>query len=180
MAEFFTNLFNSIFTPGPTPTLIVATNASFAALQVLLLGLVVATYNVHFVILSILSGSLWWAINWFVRELEASRGAAGQQGQQQRDGAGGTYQSGNTRGETGSAVGGRRSKRFESPDESGTETEEVVTAPAVALGGAGLADSMRLRVQPEEERLRKRGSFGDVSGTDSEWDKVSENEGLDG
>jgi hypothetical protein len=73
MSAFLTDLFQSIFTPGPTYTLIVATNVSFACLQVVLLLLLIATYNIHFVVLSLLSAALWWAINWFVAELEAAQ-----------------------------------------------------------------------------------------------------------
>lgn len=73
MASFFENLWESIFTPGPTPTLLVATNASFAALQVLLFAMLLATYSIHFVILSILCGGLWWAINWFAAEIRAAQ-----------------------------------------------------------------------------------------------------------
>ncbi|KAK2754983.1 ER membrane protein [Colletotrichum kahawae] len=69
MADFVVNLWASIFTPGPTPTLLVATNATFAALQVLLLVLLVSTYSIHFAILSFISGGLWYSINWFAREV---------------------------------------------------------------------------------------------------------------
>lgn len=70
MASFFQGLWESIFTPGPTPTLLVATNVTFAALQVVLAGLLFATYSVHFMVLSVLCGGLWMAINWFARELK--------------------------------------------------------------------------------------------------------------
>ena len=70
MADFMTNLFNSIFTPGPTPTLLVATNVSFAALQLILFLLLVSTYSIHFLVLSFLSAGLWGSINWFVAELK--------------------------------------------------------------------------------------------------------------
>jgi hypothetical protein len=73
MAAFFESLWNSIFTPGPTPTLLLATNASFAALQILLLALLIATYSIHFIILSGLTAGLWWAINWFAGELRAAQ-----------------------------------------------------------------------------------------------------------
>ncbi|OAL46090.1 Pkr1-domain-containing protein [Pyrenochaeta sp. DS3sAY3a] len=73
MASFFENLWLSIFTPGPTPTLIVATNASFAALQLLLFVMLLATYSIHFVILSVLCGGLWWSINWFATEIRAAQ-----------------------------------------------------------------------------------------------------------
>ena len=59
--------------PGPTPALLVATNAAFTALQVLLLVLALATYSVHFIILSCLSAGLWWSINWFSRELQMAQ-----------------------------------------------------------------------------------------------------------
>ncbi|SZE99595.1 unnamed protein product [Blumeria hordei] len=71
MSSFLTNLVQSIFIPGPTPTLLVATNATFACLQVLLFVLLISTYSYHFLILSILSASLWSSINWFVNELKA-------------------------------------------------------------------------------------------------------------
>ncbi|TLS28902.1 hypothetical protein PpBr36_00367 [Pyricularia pennisetigena] len=73
MAEFIKDLWESIFTPGPTPSLLIATNVSFAALQVVLFALLVATYSVHFVVLSGLCGGLWWAINWFAREVKEAQ-----------------------------------------------------------------------------------------------------------
>jgi len=73
MASFFAQLWESIFTPGPTPTLLVATNASFAALQVLFFAMLLGTRSVHFVILSLLCGGLWWAINWFAVEIRAAQ-----------------------------------------------------------------------------------------------------------
>lgn len=73
MADFLTNLWGSVFTPGATPTLLVATNATFAALQALLLALLIATYSIHFAILSVLCGGLWYSINWFATELRAAQ-----------------------------------------------------------------------------------------------------------
>ncbi|KAL6707430.1 SMK killer toxin resistance protein [Coniothyrium glycines] len=73
MASFFEQLWESIFTPGPTPTLLVATNASFAALQLLLFVMLLATYSIHFIILSLLCGGLWWSINWFAAEIRAAQ-----------------------------------------------------------------------------------------------------------
>lgn len=35
--------------------------------------MLVATYSIHFVILSILCGGLWWSINWFAIELRAAQ-----------------------------------------------------------------------------------------------------------
>ncbi|KNG52614.1 hypothetical protein TW65_00034 [Stemphylium lycopersici] len=73
MASFFEQLWESIFTPGPTPTLLVATNASFAALQLLLFVMLLATKSIHFIILSLLCGGLWWSINWFAVEIRAAQ-----------------------------------------------------------------------------------------------------------
>lgn len=73
MADFLTNLWSSVFTPGATPTLLVATNVTFAALQALLLSLLIATYSIHFAILSVLCGGLWYSINWFAAELRAAQ-----------------------------------------------------------------------------------------------------------
>ncbi|KAK5173008.1 SMK killer toxin resistance protein [Saxophila tyrrhenica] len=64
---------NSILTPGPTPPLLLATNITFAALQLLLFVLLIATYSYHFAILSVLCGGLWWSINWFATELRAAQ-----------------------------------------------------------------------------------------------------------
>ncbi|RYC58525.1 hypothetical protein CHU98_g7701, partial [Xylaria longipes] len=73
MAGFVEQLWDSIFTPGPTPSLLIATNVTFAALQLVLFILLIATYSVHLVVLSLLSGGLWWAINWFATELNAAK-----------------------------------------------------------------------------------------------------------
>lgn len=69
MAAFFEDLWTSVFTPGPTSTLLIATNVTFAGLQTILLALLIATYSVHFVVLSVLSAGLWLAINWFAKEV---------------------------------------------------------------------------------------------------------------
>jgi len=80
MAAFLEDLWTSIFTPGPTSTLLLATNVSFAALQSILLALLFATYSIHFVVLSILSAALWAGINWFAKEVMIA------QAQQQAEG----------------------------------------------------------------------------------------------
>lgn len=73
MSSFFVELWESIFVPGPTPTILRATNVTFAALQITLFALLVGTYSIHFVILSVLSAGLWWSINWFATELAAAK-----------------------------------------------------------------------------------------------------------
>lgn len=73
--NFLVALWSSVFTPGPTPPLLLATNVTFGALQFVLLALLIATYSVHFFALSLISAALWWSINWFARELQASEAA---------------------------------------------------------------------------------------------------------
>jgi STAM-binding protein len=75
MATFLEDLWGSIFTPGPTPTLVVATNATFAVLQAVLAILLLLTHSIHLGVLSVLCGGLWWGINWFVAELQKAEKA---------------------------------------------------------------------------------------------------------
>lgn len=160
MATFLTNLLGSIFTPGPTPTLIVATNVSFAALQLCLFVLLVLTYSIHFVILSFLSAGLWWAINWFVTELQAANQKE-QEAKHLRD--------------------MRKERDDNYVEDSGTETEAAETMgddvePMSRVEG-GLRPERGLRPESAEVALRRRISSGEASGdlsTDSEWDKVED------
>ncbi|KAJ9662173.1 SMK killer toxin resistance protein [Neophaeococcomyces mojaviensis] len=154
MATFFEELWNSIFTPGTTPTLLVATNVSFAALQFLLLVLLFATYSIHFLILSILSAGLWYAINWFARELQIENAkAAGKE---------------------------QKAKRDKSPEPgSDTETETAAQAPPCkpVVGSEVTGALLQPDLAKPGDDLRRRRSLGDSSGyvsTDSEWEKVSE------
>ncbi|KIH89619.1 small nuclear ribonucleoprotein [Sporothrix brasiliensis 5110] len=84
MSKFVEELWESIFTPGPTPTLLIATNVTFAVLQVVLFALLIATYSIHFIILSVLSAGLWWAINWFAHELQVARALQDEEEEKQK------------------------------------------------------------------------------------------------
>jgi hypothetical protein len=171
MASFLEELWNSIFTPGPTPTLLVATNAAFAALQLLLLVLLIATYSLHFLVLSVLCGGLWYSINWFATEI-----AKEQQVQKAKE---------------------KKEKSPEPDNASDTETEsaspEVAAEPVTAATTSSSLgqntrherpkDSPSTHLEPKlaesSEALRRRRSLGESSGyvsTDSEWEKVSEGE----
>jgi cytoskeletal protein RodZ len=170
MGSFVEDLWSSVFTPGPTPSLLIATNVTFAALQVLLLALLLATYSIHFVVLSILSAALWWSINWFAQELrQVQAQEAPTETQELRGGS--TKPSG----------------ALDSTD-SDTETEVVkekskaTAATGVATGAAPTTASASATLQPPAEpQARKRLSVsGDSSGyhsTDSEWEKVDDNNG---
>ncbi|OTA96904.1 hypothetical protein M434DRAFT_346272 [Hypoxylon sp. CO27-5] len=155
MAGFVQELWESIFTPGTTPTLLVATNVTFASLQLVLLLLLVATYSVHFIILSFLCGGLWWAINWFAAELKVA------QAKEAREKA--------------------RAQRaaVQSSDDSETEVE---TTPAPITKGKPTSGSKEVEVTEQTGDLKFRAEPTSSSGTKSsastedEWEKVSENE----
>ncbi|PGH28892.1 anaphase-promoting complex subunit 2 [[Emmonsia] crescens] len=175
MTSFMEDLWSSIFTPGATPTLLLATNVTFAALQLLLFALLLATYSVHFVVLSSLCGCLWWAINWFVKELEISR--------EQSEPANTSRSQPTRKGTTGRPPGAIDT-------ESETETESLAggesNLPAAAISSGSMGPppirgpgTSRAPPPNEAEDLRKRRSAPDSSGyvsTDSEWEKVDEKE----
>jgi hypothetical protein len=147
MSQFLTELFTSIFTPGPTPSLIVATNASFACLQVVLLILLITTYSIHFLVLSFLSAGLWWAINWFVAELTAAQAA-----EEAKKSAG-----------IGDLPPG---------DDSDTEAETVIETTSVSGSKEVEVVDKHGELKP---RGSPYGSKSEIS-TEDEWEKVSENE----
>lgn len=164
--SFVEDLWSSVFTPGPTQTLLVATNATFAALQLVLFLLLIATYSIHFVVLSILSGALWWAINWFAKEVREVQ--ARQEEEQREQDAIDKDKSGTISLNTSAEV-----------NDSDTETElgEVsrtrrrrVNQSETTTPASGNAD------KPGDDDFGKRkGVEGELSGyasTDSEWEKV--------
>jgi hypothetical protein len=147
MAAFITDLFQSIFTPGPTYTLLVATNVAFACLQTTLLALLIATYSVHFLILSFLSAGLWWAINWFVAELRIAEAAEAEKK--------------------------RRLEDIGSGDDSETEAETVIETADTKSGSKEV--EVVEPVGDLKPRLFSGGSRSEHS-TEDEWERVSENE----
>ncbi|KAK9380441.1 ER protein Pkr1-domain-containing protein [Kockiozyma suomiensis] len=70
MSQFVADLWDSIFTPGTTPTLVKATHYSFGALIVTLVTLCISTMNKHFFFLTAIALGLWGGITWFIQELE--------------------------------------------------------------------------------------------------------------
>lgn len=177
MSTFFTDLWSSVFTAGPTPTLLVATNATFAALQLVLFLLLLATYSIHFIILSFLSAALWWSINWFAAELNESRGKEDALKAEQSQ----------------SSIKGplRRAPGAIDTSESETETESIIgshdKAPASNLRGSRQSSigpststftsgsAIRPDLLKEDDDTKKRRSLPENSGyasTDSEWEKV--------
>ncbi|KAH7034986.1 ER protein Pkr1-domain-containing protein [Microdochium trichocladiopsis] len=152
MASFFEQLWESIFTPGPTPTLLLATNATFACLQVVLFVLLIATSSIHFIILSFLCGGLWWSINWFATELKAAQLKEEQE----------------------KALAEREARR--ATDDSDTEVEALTKIAKTKK----VSGSHEVEVAEQIGELKHRGESGagTKSGvsTEDEWEKVSENE----
>lgn len=70
MGFFFVDLWESIFTPGTTPTLIKATHGSFVLLILSLLFLIWNALNIHTVMLLIIALCLWGTLTWFIGEVE--------------------------------------------------------------------------------------------------------------
>lgn len=165
------DLWSSIFTAGPTPTLLLATNVTFAALQTLLFILLLATYSIHFAILSILSGALWYSINWFAQELKQVQAQTTGEDTLSEKAAAETKQSdAKPRGVDGA--------------DSDTETEnlgERKNAGDPSSSSQPATASTSLGVPGSSSEIRKRPSVsGDSSGytsTDSEWEKVDDNAG---
>lgn len=184
MADFISNLWESVFTSGPTPTLLLATNATFAALQALLFALLLATYSMHFAVLSFLCGGLWWAINWFATELQAvkreeeeakKRTAASEGGKkslaEELDGKGGD--SADDEGESTEVEGGNGLEHSKSSlSLSGFEEGDAVGAAASAAAiSEDVTDGARQRIVQAKQGGKGVDYSGEVS-TDSEWEKV--------
>ena len=170
MASFVQNLWESIFTPGPTPTLLVATNVTFACLQTVLLLLLIATYSVHFVILSCISAGLWWSINWFAGELKAA------QEKEDREKARTQAQ--------------QRASHHTTTEDSDTEVErDISPKPKPPKLGSKEVETieqatgeLKQRAPPPPPSSSSSSGTGAGTGTKSgvstedEWEKISENE----
>ncbi|KKY37048.1 putative tpa: er membrane protein [Diaporthe ampelina] len=162
MSQFFQDLWESIFIPGPTPSLLIATNVTFACLQVVLFALLLATYSIHFIILSFLSGGLWYAINWFARELQENHDR-----------------------EVADKARAARRTAAQTSSESETEVETVLTrsrtkaqpAPGAASGDVEVQQPGAGEVKPRasQQSQQSQGSKSSAS-TEDEWEKVSEYE----
>ncbi|KAM5356022.1 hypothetical protein ACJ41O_002668 [Fusarium nematophilum] len=169
MSSFFVELWEGIFTPGPTPTLLKAANGSFAALQLVLLILLAATYSIHCVILSILCAGLWWSVNWFAAEL-----AVAQREQRERE-------------EKEKQVAAQDAEGDGDNDDSSTEVESAApskkpTVAAVAAAATPPSDTVAVAglepIEPKGDVKHRGGGAGTQSSvsTEDEWEKVSEAE----
>ncbi|KAJ4163851.1 hypothetical protein LMH87_005555 [Akanthomyces muscarius] len=195
MSSFMVELWESIFVPGPTPVILRATNATFAALQVTLFALLVSTYSIHFVILSVLSAGLWWSINWFAAELAAAK-ARGDIPAGDGDDAGG----GDPAPADGKKVAGQTATTAAAPaptaPKENSDEDTEVESQAKQRGRkskkkskgnvAGVAKSSAdvEAVEAKGELKHRVASLSDSTGftsqssvsTEDEWEKVSESE----
>lgn len=187
MADFITGLWEAVFTPGPTPVLLLATNVTFGALQLLLAALLAATYSIHFLVLSVLCGGLWWAINWFAYELqqaqqkeaEAERIRKSRSPNQPGDTA--DDQATDTQVQT--AAGVKVNVSHAELDFNPTQEDEQIRSKILndfKSGAASTTSAGTTGLQPTESESRHRKAPSDLSassndfGTDSEWIKVDE------
>lgn len=163
MASFMTELWESIFVPGPTPTLLRAANVTFGILQVLLAVLLYATYSAHFVALSVISAGLWWSINWFARELSIAKEE--QKRQEERE-------------EKDKADAARQHETEDSDTE--VEGRSKVVGPRRSARKAAAASSAEVEALEKVGELSQRSGGGDGTqssvSTEDEWEKISENE----
>lgn len=184
MASFVEDLWQSIFTPGPTSTLVIATNVTFAALQLVLLALLIATFSIHFIILSILCAGLWASINWFAKEVQIAQATLDKAKQDKTRSDGDALESTDdtrTLGDEQEAISNstsqsaseHRNLRGAASGSSGeprrVEPVAVSSGSTNTRGPSGTLDSLKLR-----SGKSLAGSTGDLSasGTDSEWEKV--------
>ncbi|EIT73320.1 putative ER membrane protein [Aspergillus flavus] len=181
MGSFVEDLWASVFTPGPTPTLLVAANATFAALQLVLFLLLLATYSIHFIVLSVLSASLWWSINWFAQELAAVQAQEAEKEKTESKELLTEEDDDDKR----KSEASRKTPGALDSTESDTETESLMERKISAVSAAAppsttAAATTTATLQPPEQQggIRKRLSMsGESSGyvsTDSEWEKVDD------
>lgn len=194
MTSFLEELWNSIFTPGPTPTLLYATNIAFGALLTLLITLLIVTWSIHFLILSFLSFGLWGAINWFANEvrqaqpeedqtlMKGSRSSS-KKAESSQDPTGDVMDSGD---DTETEIEERQRQRETTPQVSAPTTTSAIggtsnQAASTSQRSAFTATRSGYLTPNVDKSLRQRQrqsiaeSTGSLS-TDSEWEKVDDGE----
>ena len=86
MASFITALWESVFQPGTSPQLILATHLSFVALLITLAWLIFVTHgNIHFIMLFIIAALLWITVIWFIQELKSAELLSNQELEKEED-----------------------------------------------------------------------------------------------
>jgi len=178
MANFLADLWESVFTPGPTPTLLIAANATFSALQLLLLALLAATWSIHFVVLSILCAGLWYSINWFATELAA---ATAKEAEAKRLRLRNSRNTGEADADQGEAddegedteVEGDIKKSIISLDNGVPQGAQASSSQVQFPSGSATSKGQKASSIVSLQNVEKADHSGDIS-TDSEWEKVNE------
>ncbi|KID77212.1 V-type ATPase assembly factor pkr1 [Metarhizium brunneum] len=155
MAAFITDLWESIFVPGPTPTILKATNATFAALQIVLFGLLVATASIHFVILSVLCAGLWYSINWFANEVAVAQKRQQEEAEQ------------------------AKAKEEDATDDKGGDDSDTEVETTAREGRQRLkkrGETGGAAGQAKNSEVSSGGSTQSSVSTEDEWEKVSKSE----
>merc|ERR1711977_708041 len=109
--------------------------------------LLIATFSIHFVILSLLSAGLWWSINWFVSELRTAQAAEDEKK--------------------------RAFDEAKHTDDTDTDAETVIGTGNIHSGSKEVEifeENGELK-----DRGSTKGSKSETS-TEDEWERVSENE----
>ncbi|VVT46183.1 uncharacterized protein SAPINGB_P001087 [Magnusiomyces paraingens] len=70
VVNYVQNLWQSVLTPGLSPTLIGSTHVSFGLLLIVLVFMLVYTGSLHFLALLLIASGLWAAITWFIGEVQ--------------------------------------------------------------------------------------------------------------
>lgn len=169
--------------------------------------MLLATYSIHFIILSFLCGGLWWAINWFAVEIRAAQ-AKEEEAKRIREARRGKDKKGTDAGDDGEGMDTgddtevdnevevqkqrpiqARSARPESQSTvlvdrpSGHSGREGTPQASAGAGGPAAASTTgaTTRFAPlVDDALKKRKALGESTGdlsTDSEWEKLSEDSG---
>lgn len=161
MSSFLPNLWTSIFTSGTTPTLLLATNLTFASLQIVLLLLLLATRSLHFLALSFICGGLWWAINWFAAEVAAVKAQQAKEEEEKRGGGAEEEDEGERTEVEGEAEGRRGSLSLSGFEEGRVEDSSE-------------GNRVRRRNQKNSSSGEKQTDLSGEVSTDSEWEKVDD------
>jgi hypothetical protein len=182
MADFITNLWQSVFTPGTTPTLLIATNATFACLQLLLGALLIATYSIHFAILSFLCGGLWYSINWFAHELQQAQAkeVEAERLRKKKREESEWRTKGDVADDEGEDTEVEGGGMKESVSYEPTQADEMARAQileAVRASGQATTSGAQAKGGASDARSRRAGDGGSSASeisTDSEWEKIEE------
>lgn len=154
---------------------------TFGALQLLLAGLLIGTYSVHFAALSVLCGGLWYSINWFAHEISQAQEKEAEAERLRKKKRGETKavveDSADDEGEDTEVEGGLKESTTSLGYQDNVMKEEIAEAMSattvrqqdgLSSGAQATAGSSNTRQRRTED---PQSSASELS-TDSEWEKV--------